>query len=215
MMAVSEFAMHRGITPRRVRALIESGKLAAQKVGNRWVLDEALLRPARPAVRPMSRRMAWALADELDGPGMHASRHLASTEVSRIRGKVERLKESDDPVALLSAWLADRADHRVFNADPGVVNELRADHRVIVSGISDERSGLSSFSEVEGYIGVDDLDDVVFDYLLVPGSRKNVVLHVVDRRPTKIGNALLAVDLADRSTPRELTRARALLQESL
>ena len=215
MLSVSEFAARRGVSQRRVRALIESGKLEARKVGNRWVIEDAALRSKRPAVRPMSSKNAWALAVELKGAEIASAGELSSTEERRIRAKVDRLKNADDPVALLSAWLANRADRHVFSADQDVVNELRADQRLIASGISDERAGLSSFSEFEGYIGIEDMDDVVFDYLLVPGSRQNVVLHVVDHRPLEIGPAVLAVDLAERLSPRESARANALLREAL
>ena len=49
-----------GVSDRRVRALIDSERLAARRAGGRWLIDEAGLGGGVVASRPMSPRMAWA-----------------------------------------------------------------------------------------------------------------------------------------------------------
>src|SRR5918993_1477863 len=54
-----------GLSPRRVRALIDSQKVAASKVGGVWIVDprsvERRQRAARRGGRPLDAKNAWAL----------------------------------------------------------------------------------------------------------------------------------------------------------
>jgi hypothetical protein len=131
--------------------------------------------------------------------------------VDRYRG---RIADSEDPPRLLHSWLRSR-QIRVVNLAgnqsdlPGLVD----DELVLPSGISDERAGLSSASEFEGYVGSDDLDEFVRRNLLVPSSSPNVRIHVVDMlpsRPAQLG--LVIADLADWNGPREDGRVVELLR---
>src|SRR4051812_43271646 len=64
---VQEAAARLGVSDRRVRALIDSERLAARRAGGRWLIDEAGLSGGVVASRPMSPRMAWAFIVALSG----------------------------------------------------------------------------------------------------------------------------------------------------
>lgn len=58
----------RTVNESRARLLVQSGRIRAQKVGGRWVIDEADAahhRAGVPAGRPLSERSAWHLLKRL------------------------------------------------------------------------------------------------------------------------------------------------------
>src|SRR5665811_713865 len=62
--SVVEAAELLGVHPQRIHQRIRSGSLPAERVGHRWVIDEAdvaVLRHRREPGRPLSARSAWAL----------------------------------------------------------------------------------------------------------------------------------------------------------
>ena len=92
------------------------------------------------------------------------------------------------------------------------VRSIAADARFVLSGISDPRARLSSNGEFEGYVKGNDLAALTQDFLLVPSSQPNVLLHVVDHAigsPAPLG--LVIADLADRNSPREDAQVARLL----
>jgi len=156
----------------------------------------------------MSPRMARALVVLSDGgkPGWVEPR-----ESYRLRRALDRLAADDEPELLLRSWLASRADRRRLSAPDPLA--LRADARVLLSGLSDERAGLSAAGDVEGYVRADDADAVIRDHLLIDaGPSADVVLHVSPLLPeVPVPLLLVAADLADHDGPRELARARDLI----
>lgn len=91
------------------------------------------------------------------------------------------------------------------------------DPRVIRSGLSDPRAGISAVDVVEGYVTTADLEQVCRAHLLrsAPG-RPTVILHVVDELPPDpVPLLLLAADLAEHDGARELARSRALITGAL
>lgn len=134
-------------------------------------------------------------------------------ESYRLRRALDRLAADDEPELLLRSWLASRADRRRLSApDP---RALRSDARVVLSGLSDERAGLSAAGDVEGYVLAGDAEAVIRDHLLVDtGTSADVVLHVSPLHPeVPVPLLLVATDLADHDGPRELTRARDLVAD--
>lgn len=210
LIGVREAAERLAITPRRVHQRIEDGTLPAVRIGNQWAIDPGRLplAAARPS-RPLSPRMAWALLDLLAG----GSPTVASTERARLHAYAERLRASDDPAALLRAWMARRADRQEFRVAPGDLDDLRDDERVHLSGVSAEGSFIVS-PTLEAYAATTDLDDLVDDYFLVPAPRQegNVVLHVTDVVPDTRGWPVLAADLAEHLGSRESARASELVR---
>lgn len=215
MLSVSEAAIELGVSEPRVRQLIATGKIQAERIAGRWVIDLSSL-PARGHApgRPMSTRIAWALLLHSGDPSM--AHWLRSDEASRLRRRIAELSHSPDPLARVRSWLAARArSHHLHAQDPSM---LLADDRVVPSGISAARSGLSSAGEAEAYVHEVELDGVVLDHLLVdaPPSRANVLLHSSEFMPTEpVPDLLVVADLADRGGPREYARAEEILDDWL
>jgi hypothetical protein len=209
--SLSEYAKDRGISIRRARAMAESGAIKASRIGRSWVVDDSELAARRRLRgRPMSPVMAWHYIHAMSG---EKPVEIRDAERARIRERLARLSSSDAPIDLIHSWLAHRAALEEFSINRADLEDLRADARVVPSGISDSRAGLSSASEFEGYIAAEDLADVRKDYLLARSSSPNVRLHVADKpvqRPAPI--ALVIADLADRNGPREDARAEELIR---
>ena len=207
---LAEAARMMGVSAVRARQMAREGRLRARRVGGRWLVDAASLPSAPRRGRPMSVRIAWALV-ELSAGG--AAEWVEPRESYRLRRALDRLVTDDEPEMLLRSWLASRAERQLLSASE--VDGLRADPRLALSGLSDERSGLSAARNVEAYVRAEDAAAVRRDHLLIDsGSNANVVLHVSPRVPARpVPVLLLAADLADHDGPRELARARELIAD--
>lgn len=204
LVPVSEAARRLGVSRHRVHQRIADGSLRAEKVGSIWLVDAADLRPPRRS-RPMSRRMARALAEVYEG----GAPEVSGVEMARLRIKVEVLRSGpeEELPARVSAWLADRAARVELALHPEDVAQLRPDRRLALSGISDPRAGLSSQAEVEAYVGRDDLGGLADDYFLDLAQRPdapNVVLHVIEKPLAEPPRLFSAADLFDRRGAREV-----------
>lgn len=207
---LAEAARMMGVSAVRARQMAREGRLRARRIGGRWLVDAASLPSAPRRGRPMSVRIAWALV-ELSAGG--AAEWIEPRESYRLRRALDRLVTDDEPEMLLRSWLASRAERQLLSASE--VDGLRADPRLALSGLSDERSGLSAARNVEAYVRAEDAAAVRRDHLLIDsGSNANVVLHVSPRVPDRpVPVLLLAADLADHDGPRELARARELIAD--
>ncbi len=205
---VPEASRLMGVSVARARRLAAEGRIDARLVGGRWLVDAASLPSAPRRSRPMSPRMAWALVVLSDGGKPD---WVEPRESYRLRRALDRLAADDEPELLLRSWLASRGDRRRLSAPD--VQTLRSDARMVLSGLSDARAGLSAAGYVEGYVQADDADAVIRDHLLIDAGRSaDVVLHVSPLLPeVPVPLLLVAADLADHDGPRELARARALI----
>lgn len=206
--SVPEAAGLMGVSVARARRLAAEGRVRARMVGGRWLVDAASLPSAPRRSRPMSPRMAWALVVLSDGGKPD---WVEPRESYRLRRALERLAADDEPEMLLRSWLASRAERRQLSAAD--VSGLRSDARVVLSGLSDARAGLSAAGDVEGYVQAGDADAVIRDHLLIDaGPSADVVLHVSPLLPeVPVPLLLVIADLADHDGPRELARARELI----
>lgn len=215
-----------------MRQRIEDGSLPAQRVGNRWGIDEADLLPLADGGkvgRPLSERSAWAILDYADS-SPQARAALALLAPSERRRTEERWRlmtaqagDADAIVGvarLLREMLANRAERQVFRANTRDLPDLRADVRLVLSGLNDPRAEIAAGDIVEGYVTQADLGHLIRDYLLTPAvgqssrQQANVVLHASIRsvpRPSPL--LLIAADLADHRTPREESRAVEILND--
>jgi hypothetical protein len=209
---VVEVAVRLGVSERRARQLLASGRLPARLVSGRWLIDETDIPRSRPRSRPMSPRVAWEFISLLsDGP----VGSVTQSEQSRLRSKRTELLASPDPAGLIRSWLPRRARLVRKAVAAGDGPGLLDDPRVVPSGLSDPRAGLSAASEYEGYVHDGDLDGLLSDHLVSSAGRPNVWLHVTDRhqiRPAPLG-AVLA-DLADHDRAREDSQVLAMLHEA-
>lgn len=230
--SVSEAAERLGVTPHRVRQRIEDGSLPAERVGNRWGIDEADLLPlldGGKVGRPLSERSAWAILDYPDSSpqALAALTRLAPSERQRTEERwrlltthVWRTDNIAGVARLLREMLANRAERQVFRANARDLPDLRADSRLVLSGLSDPRAEIAAGDIVEGYVTHADLEHLIRDYLLTPAvgqsnrQRANVVLHASTRSVSRPATPLLiAADLADHRTPREESRAVEIIND--
>lgn len=230
--SVSEAAERLGVTSHRVRQRIEDGSLPAQRVGNRWGIDETDLLPlliGPKAGRPLSERSAWAILDYIDSStqAMAALALLAPSERQRAEERwgllATHARDTDaiaDVARQLREMLVNRAERHAFRANTRDLPDLRAETRLVLSGLNDPRAEIAAGDVVEGYVTPVDLRHLIRDYLLTPAvgqsssQQANVVLHASIRsvpRPAPL--LLIAADLADHRTPREESRAVEILND--
>lgn len=221
-LSIPELAKRLNVNESRARQLVQSGRIRGQRVGGRWIVDEAdavQYRPGKLAGRPLSERSAWQLMSCFweDSPGRSLLAYFEPSPVEkhRLKQRINRLEESPDLLKLLAAWLANRAEKFEFSSSPDDIAELREDKRIHLSGVSHPRSRLLANSEVEAYVRRDELKDVVRDWFLVesiPGKRPNVILRAAEQVPDELPPLVVAADLAERPGVREQQAAREILR---
>lgn len=210
---ISEAAQRLGVSAERVRQLIHADQLPARRVSGRFLIDESALGRPPASSRAMSSAMAWYLILMLSG--VARPQGARPTELTRLRQKLARLRVEDQPATLLRSWLGRRAELRLYSVAPADLPELRNDARIVISGISDARAGLSSAAELEGYVAPEHLDAVVSEYLLSEVGRPNVFLHVHALEGPQAPLGVVLADLADHNSPRKEGRLADLLREAL
>ncbi|MFF1830319.1 helix-turn-helix domain-containing protein [Paenarthrobacter sp. NPDC058040] len=219
-LSISELANRLHVNESRARHLVNSGRIRGQRVGGRWIVEEAdaaQYRPGRLAGRPLSERSAWLLMSSFwdESPRSPLDYlELSPIERHRLNERIRRLQDSRDPQDLLAAWLANRAEKFEFSSNPADIAELREDKRIYLSGVSHPRSGLLANAELEAYVRRDELKDVVKDWFLVEpasGKRSNVILRAADQIPDELPPLAVAADLAERPGVREQQAAREIL----
>lgn len=221
-LSIPELAKRLNVNESRARQLVYSGRIRGQRVGGRWIIDEAdaaQYRQGKPAGRPLSERSAWQLVSCFweDNPRHSLPHHFEPSPVEkhRLKDRINRLQDSPDSLMLLAAWLASRAEKFEFSSSPDDIAELREDKRIHLSGVSHPRSGLLANSEVEAYVRRDELKDIVKDWFLVepfPGKRPNVILRAAEHIPDELPPLAVAADLAERPGVREQQAARDILR---
>lgn len=66
-LSVAEFAEARGVSRQRALVMINSGQIAAQRVGRSWVIEQAEVNQRAANRRPLSSRMAGLLVSAMSG----------------------------------------------------------------------------------------------------------------------------------------------------
>lgn len=225
---VSQAAKELGVSRQRIMQRLSEGSLKGEKVGHQWLVLRNSLVHGAPA-RPLSPRMGWALVHALaDGH----PQELHSSEKARLRERIDRLRSLDPEAsaALLAAWLKPRAERVPLEVHADDISEMRKDERLVSTGVSDPRAGLSSGSELEAYIGRRDLAGIARDYFIdidSPPEAPNVLLRVMSDASweqmvvasSHAGGAegrlapiaLSIADLVERAQARELRAAREMV----
>jgi excisionase family DNA binding protein len=230
--SAAEAATELGVSPRRVRSLVESAQLAARQVGGHWLIEreavEARKLQQHPNGRPLSRSSAWHVLAALSGEN-DALGSLAAPVRSRAKQRARELAEAvrSDP-----AWfgvLAPRADVRAFYGHPGILRRILEEPGVVRSGVSAlsvHNAGLAEGGEAECYVRAEDLPELCHKYALrsdIDRHRANVIVHVIGEVPQaaewlfkrSVAPApVVAADLADRPQARERDAARRLMASS-
>lgn len=209
MLSVPEYAKGARMAESTVRLLAAQGKILAQQVGNRWVVNEWPRRAAGPRVgRPISSRSFDDVADLMDG----AADQMSPDRRRRARERRARIEKLGLPEI---GRLARRADLRIVSlrAPAEVVNRL-------LESVQDQLTGVSSpWSEVYGPI-VDAYASEEFAASLVRGGDAravarddaNIVLRV-SKEASKVRRLHVIADLLEDSHARSRSEAKRLFEE--
>jgi excisionase family DNA binding protein len=177
---VEEAARRLGVATSRVRALIASGGLRADKLGGRWLVewDSVLARERAQAAagRPLTARNAWALLSMASGelpPGLDVHARW------RIGQSLDRHRLAD-----LESRLERRARVHYLWALPGELRPLRAGQDVVLSGSSaagELNLELLAPDTVDAYVPARSLEGLTGEHGLEPvaASEANVILRSV------------------------------------
>jgi hypothetical protein len=207
---VSAVAGELGVHPSRVRALIASGALAAEKVGGIWLVDRASVatrhRQQISAGRPLSSGNAWALLLAASGE------ELPSGMGPSARWRVRRMLEFYG-LGAIQPRLSRRAERSTYWALSGELRALRDRAELVLSGPSAAAAydlGLVGPDAVDAYVPACLMAPLQSEHALEPmsGSEANVLLRAVpdgswlldDRRFAPL--AAVALDLCSYADPR-------------
>ncbi len=209
-MSVSAAAEEMGVHPSRVRALIASGGLEAEKVGGVWLIDRASIagrnRQRAAAGRPLSPSNAWALLLAASGEEMPAGLEPSA------RWRIRRALASYDMDALLPR-LVRRAEPASYWALAGELQALHERFDVVLSGASAASAyqlGLVGSDAIDAYVPLSLVASLEREHTLerMPGSEANVILRAVPDSAWLLDGrrfaplAAVAVDLQSYANPR-------------
>jgi hypothetical protein len=210
LLPVSAAADELSVHPSRVRALIASGALAAEKVGGVWLVDRASIagrnRQQTSAGRPLSPANAWALLLAASGE------ELPSGLESSARWRVRRALEFYG-LGALRPRLTRRAEPSSYWALAGELRALRDRSDLVLSGPSAAAAydlGLVGPDAIDAYVPASHIASLRREHALqlMSGPESNVVLRAVPdgawllrgRRFAPL--AAVAVDLCSYADPR-------------
>jgi hypothetical protein len=178
---VGQAARHLRVAPSRVRALIASGGLQADKVGGRWLVEWnsvlARERSQAAAGRPLTARNAWALL-------LLASQdHLPRGFDQHARWRIGQTLDRQGLIDLRSRLERRARVHHLW-ALPGELRPLRDVDALVLSGSSatgELKLELLAPDTVDAYLPVSSLDAVARAHGLEPASahEANVILRAV------------------------------------
>lgn len=218
-LTVAQAAQLLGVSANQVRQLIATGELEAMKAGPVWMIPHRAVESRRDIGWGAGRRLApanaWALLLLADGDEVPWLDRRARW---RLRHYLEVHRLAD-----IRSRLVDRGRHTAYRAHPSLLDGLRDDPALMLTGATGAmalRLGLiGGAGSVDAYVSADDLDGVV-DRHHLRESRvdPNVTLRVVP--PIDVAWPLghvapvsaIALDLLESSEPRARLMGAELLQ---
>lgn len=211
--SVREAARMIGVSPQRVRAMLDAGRLQGRKVGRAWLVSDPQRLDRRPGGRPLSAASAWALLALLVGD---VPEWVDPAVVSRLRrrvrqGGVVRVLRQSAPRARLHRWrVLPRDIHKLVSEFPLVPSGLSAGHP--------ELDVVSVGHELDAYVDARHVRRIERRFRPDRSSeRPNVILRVpshrwilerFDRAPPPV----VAADLLLSDDPRVARAAMRLLE---
>jgi excisionase family DNA binding protein len=213
----SEAASRLGVSPRRLRALIEGGQLNAERIGRQWLVSAADVRRYRElrprAGRPLSARRAWALLFMLSG-------ERPDWVEPRDRSDLRHHLSLRSPARLVAA-VRKRARLDRLRAHPGDLPRMRESDLLVLSGASaagEHDLDLHAPGVVEAYVAAEHLDALGREFPWRPSEGPNVFLHVAgdfwpfDAAARIAPAAAVAVDLLEADDERSRRAGRDLFR---
>lgn len=226
-LGVVESAEKLGVSPRRIRQLIDAGALDALRIGRSWLVEVASVeersRSRSHSGRPLALKSAWrlaVLAEGHDGERMKEE-GLSASERWRARRALIELLEDADLLSIDSKLRArcDRVEHRF--AHPSVLEKLAADNDLVLSGqraASMLGSDLVSDDRIEAYVHERDVGRVDSRYRLQQADASDANVHLRVLSGSDLGwkshvapRLLVAVDLAHSLDARAQRAAQGML----
>jgi hypothetical protein len=208
---VRDAAIRLGVSERRVRAMIDSERLPAEKIAGVWWIPQAALaaraRGGSRSGRSLGADNAWAAL--LLASGERELPWLSRQARWRVSAALR-----DHGVAGLSGRLGARGRARTYSAHPGELRYLAERPELMLTGeraVDAHGLGLQGGESLNAYVSSDLLPRVVEEHALEAvalGDDGNVVLrevpsgiwHRVGRRVAPL--AAVLVDLAESDDPR-------------
>ena len=218
-LTVAQAAQLLGVSANQVRQLIATGELEAVKAGPAWMIPHRAVESRRDIGWGAGRRLApanaWALLLLADGDEVP---WLPRRTRWRLRHYLETHR-----LAGIRSRLVDRGRSRAYRAHPSLLNGLRDDPALMLTGATGamaRRLGLVGGAEsVDAYVGAGDLDGVVHrHHLRESRGVPNVTLRVVPPigiawPPAHVAPvSAIALDLLESSEPRARQVGTELLQ---
>lgn len=215
---VAEASAQLGVSPQRVRQLVEAGLLPARRVGGRWVFDtEALARRKETSRvgRPLSPRVAWSLIGLLESG---TAPDLDPAERSRLRARLRRRPELRE----VAQWCRNRSEVHCLAGHRSAPSRLLDIAGAVPTGASAPTQDLIDLASVEVYLSDDGARRAIRQLHLRPAdpTSANAVIRVPrgPRWPFPDGHAgpvTIALDLWDAAEPRSRRTARRLYTTAL
>lgn len=134
-----------GISVQRMRTLAHEGRVAAHKIGNRWVVEELPSNRNRKSGRPLSAGIAWAVLAMLSGD---APTWIDPTARSRLR---RRMRDVDWLIRAMTNSQA-RSNIERLRVLPSDIQKIPGEVRIVPSGLS---AITKDFDIVAGNDGID------------------------------------------------------------
>jgi excisionase family DNA binding protein len=219
-MAVADVARELGLSERRVRALIEEGRLPASRLGRSWLVSSHALqrfrRRSRPRGRPVSASNAWALLALLAGSRPDWVRSDVESRLRRYardpESLVDLIEHSEPRGQVLSLWMP--------QADLPKLDQ----YRLVRSGLA-SRSARSELDlipladePVDAYVTADIAEEIVKRFAPEESAEQpNVILRIPnvdwvsaqDEAPLSVA----AADLLEHDDPRVRRAGEEVLRE--
>jgi excisionase family DNA binding protein len=160
LLSIPDAAERLGLSSRRVRALVESGKLPADRIGSRYVVSRSDLgryqRSRSPAGRPISGDNAWGLLALLS---WSEAWWLGASAQWRFRRVIENGAKAVEDALLRSAPRSEISRWRVLPSD---LSKLRLEENLVLSGLASGDPGINvpylpERDPLEAYVSEGDL----------------------------------------------------------
>lgn len=195
-------AAHLGVSERRVRALARSGRVRAQKIGGRWLIDQSAVARrralGRSPGRPVSSETAWAILFRASGA---EPSWLPDSARGRLRRRL-RVRSLAREVVRLRL----RAEVRYFLGTEAAQDVLRQHPHAVASGVSAANvfgADVRAPSVVDAYVPAGEAQRFADGFALheVEEPRANIILRATAFWPFDgqrvAPRAVVAADLAD------------------
>jgi excisionase family DNA binding protein len=217
---VREAANRIGVSERRVRAMIAAGRLAAEKIQGRWLVEPQSLDRLADVPRldgpPWSPDLAWAYLLYRDGDPQ------ALDGLSRVsRHRVRQRAGASLALGELAALAVHRADSQRCRAHPSVIDELLSTG--VASGLSAAGAlgvglGIRPGEHADVYLPRPIAQQLIEELALVPaqGAAVNAIVRAVPESAWRLGHRdvapvlAVALDLAEHGDPRSREAAASL-----